>query len=137
MKFFRVISVAIIGLMTATGSYAADTVPVDYEHVELTAPDARLVWGDYIDREEIKDPIWNNVFVAKMKTPEGDDLILSQMVTTVGCGDLECPVRILRNGKLVYENTQCRYMEKHFLNPSMNTVFYCDDAIPTVAEVKE
>lgn len=136
MKLVRIISAAVLGLMIATGAHAADTA-VDYERVELTDPAARAIWGDYIDSYEITDPVWNSVFVAKMRTPEGDELLLSTMTTPIGCGDLDCPVRIVRNGKMVYQNSECRYMERHLLNPSMNTVFYCDDAVPTVAETKE
>ncbi len=136
MKSTR-ISIVLAALLAAGSAAAESLVDLPFARVEADAPETVQIWkgfGDnYIAR---KDPNLR-VFTARVKTPEGDDLLISQLNSPFVCGDIECPVRIVRNDAVVYDNSVCRYTEKWALNPSMRTLFACDTAAPTIEAPKE
>jgi hypothetical protein len=136
MKLTR-ISIVLAALLAAGSAAAEGLVELPFARAEVDAPETVQIWkgfgGDYIAS---KDPNLR-VFTARTKTPEGDDLFVSQLNSPFVCGDIECPVRIVRNDTLIYDNSVCRYTEKWALNPSMRTLFACDVAVPTIEAPKE
>ncbi|MNU45037.1 hypothetical protein D3C71_338700 [compost metagenome] len=136
MKLTR-IPIVLAALLAAGSAMADGLVQLPFARAEADAPESAKIWAgfgdDYIAS---KDPNLR-VFTARVKTPEGDDLVVSQLNSPFVCGDIECPVRIVRNDIVVYDNSVCRYTEKWALNPSMRTLFACDAAVPTIEPPKE
>lgn len=114
--------------------HAADTTPLKFEHPAIDSAATVGIWKSYGDDEIAKNADRLDVFTARITTPEGAELIISQLNGSSVCGTEDCPVRVLRDGKLVYDDSGCRYTEDYFVNSSMNTLFMCDFAVPTVAE---
>lgn len=136
MKLTR-IPIVLAALFAAGSTMADGLVDLPFARAEAGAPETTQIWKGFGD-----DYIATNdpnllVFTAKVKTPEGDDLIISQLNAPFVCGDIECPIRIIRNGTIVYDSTLCRYTEQFSLNPSMRTLFACDAAVPTIDPPKE
>ncbi|NTF17451.1 hypothetical protein G6L37_03390 [Agrobacterium rubi] len=131
--FLKRLSVALIAVLAAGSVTAQDASQgLPFAHVENDAPQTMEIWKGFDDEYLARKDTDLNVFTAKIKTPEGDELLISQFNTSFVCGDFECPLRIVRNGKIVFDNSVCRYTEKYSLNRSMNTLFACDTAVPTV-----
>lgn len=136
--FSKRLSVAMLAMLISAPAISQETrVELPFERVEADAPSTIEIWkgfgGDYIDQ---KDPNLN-IFTATLTTPEGETLQVSQLNAPFVCGDLECPIRIVRAGKVVYDDGACRYTEQFFVNPSMRTLFACSDAIPTIEVPQE
>lgn len=112
---------------------AAELVPLKFEHPAVDAEESLRIWKGFGDDEIVKNAEKLDVFTAKATTPAGDQILVSQLNGFTVCGDVECPVRIQLNGEIVYDGGGCRYTEDYFLNPSMNTLFMCDFAVPIVA----
>lgn len=129
--------IALAAMLVAGAARSDGLVELPFARADVDSPDTVEIWkgfgDDYIAS---KDPNLR-VFTARLKTPEGDDLVVSQLNSSFVCGDFECPIRILRNGAVVYDNSVCRYTEKFALNPSMRTLFTCDSAVPAVEAPKE
>lgn len=113
---------------------AADTTPLKFEHPPIDSAEVAAVWGSYGDGEITKNADQLDVFTAHATTADQAELIISQLNGPSVCGADDCPVRVIRDGKIVYDDGGCRYIEEFFLNPSKNTLFMCDFAVPTVAE---
>lgn len=127
-----IISGAFLAAVLGHAAIAAETlIPLDFQVADQSSAETLSLWPEY--EEQLRSPSpYQNVFTAKLKTPEGDELVISQMNSPYACGDQECPVKVQRNGVTEYDNGACRYTEQFFLNESMNTLFMCDDAVPTV-----
>ncbi len=131
MKLTR-ISIVLAALLAAGSAVADGLVELPFARAEADAPESVKIWAGFGDNYiASKDPNLR-VFTARVKTPEGDELVISQLNSPFVCGDIECPVRIVRNDSVVYDNSVCRYTEKWSLNPSMRTLFACDTAVPTI-----
>lgn len=131
--FFRRTSIALLAMLAAGHAVAQDQgIPLQFTHPEKDIPLVTEVWKGFDDEFLARRDTDLNIFIAKIRTPEGDELVISQFNTSHVCGDIECPIRILRNGKTVFDDSVCRYTEKFSLNQSMNTLFACDRAVPTV-----
>lgn len=136
MKLTR-ISIVLAALLAAGSAVADGLVELPFARAEADAPESVKIWAGFGDNYiASKDPNLL-VFTAKLKTPEGDDLVISQLNAPFVCGDVDCPIRIVRNGTVVYDDNACRYTEQFSLNPSMRTLFTCDAAIPTIEAPKE
>jgi hypothetical protein len=96
------------------------------------SPETLSIWKGFDDEYLTKKNPNLYVFTATVKTPEGANLTISQLNSPYVCGDVDCPIRIVRDGKLVFDDTACRYTEKFALNESMNTLFMCDRVVPTI-----
>lgn len=131
-----------LGLTIAAAMFAAiagtlqadDGTALKFEHPAIDAPETIAIWKDFGDDEIVRNADKLDVFTARATTPQGAELVISQLNGSTVCGSDECPVRILRDGKLVYDDGGCRYTEDYALNASMNTLFMCDFAVPTVVE---
>lgn len=122
-------------LCLSTPTFAEDMTPIPYAVAEADSPETQEIWKGYGDAESWKADKYLAVFTAKLKTPEGDDLTISEISSMAFCGDTQCPVRVIRNGKVAFTEMACRYNEQHMLNKSMNTIFLCDQAYPTIPDV--
>jgi hypothetical protein len=131
------ISIACAAMLVAGAASAEGLVELPFSRAKVDAPETVEIWKGFGDNYIGSNDPNLRVFTAKLKTPEGDDLIISQLNAPFVCGDIECPIRVVRNGKLLYDNTVCRYTEKFALNPSMRTLFTCDAAVPTIEAPKE
>lgn len=132
------LSIAIMAAFVSVSAGAQEvSVELPFKRAEIDSPQTVEIWkgfgGDYIER---KDPN-ALVFTAELTTPEGEELVVSQLNAGFVCGGMECPIRILRGGRIVYDDGACRYLEQFSLNPTMITLFACDDAIPTIETPKE
>jgi len=137
MRLKRLSTAVMAALISVSAGAQEASVPLPFKRAEIDSPQTVEIWkgfgGDYIDR---KDPN-ALVFTAELTTPEGEKLIVSQLNSGFVCGATECPIRILRGGRIVYDDGACRYTEQFSLNPTMITLFACDDAIPTIETPKE
>lgn len=136
MKMRRA-SLLLAAILFAGTAVAADQIKPPFKREEVDAPGTVEIWGDYGDGYIATNDPDLNVFTARLKTPEGDDLVISQLNAPYVCGSDACPIRIVRNGTPVYDDGACRYIEDFTLNPSMRTLFACDTAIPTIEAPKE
>ena len=133
------IAIAGAALAMLVGGHAAASdalVPTEFAVSDQFSPETLAMWPEYKEQLAEKDPM-QNVFTAKATTPEGDELVITQMNSPFACGDAECPVKVIRNGKTEFDGGACRYTEQFFLNKAMNTLFMCDDAVPTVTLVEK
>jgi hypothetical protein len=123
-----------IGIMLVAGTAVAQDVGTDlpFARAPLDSPRTIEIWKGFDDEFLARKDTDLKIFTARVVTPEGDELLVSQFNTSLVCGSFECPVRIVRNGRIVFDNSVCRYTEKFFLNRTMNTLFACDQAVPTV-----
>jgi hypothetical protein len=133
-KHFRLTIAAAMFAAFCGPLQAADLVPLKFEHPATDAAETLAIWKGFGDDEIEKNADKLDVFTARAKTADNGDLVISQLNGPTVCGDNDCPVRVLRDGKLLYDGGGCRYTEEYFLNTSMNTLFMCDIAVRAISE---
>jgi hypothetical protein len=136
MIIARIAATLTIALLAGSTS-AQESIELPFVHSANDDPAIIKLWEDFGDNYIKSEDPNLNVFTATVETPEGDKLTISQLNSVRICSDADCPVRILRNEELVYDNDGCRYTEQFSLNASMRTLFMCDWAVPTISAPEE
>ncbi len=105
---------------------------VPYKEVPLSDPMLKEVW---IQKGE--DDTWwkledtsRKAFVASFKNDLNQKIVISEWKDRYACTDESCPVRILVDGKMIYQNLVCRDFQLHTLTTNKNAVFLCDEVVP-------
>lgn len=108
----------------------ASDIDIKYEKFPLTSPEAQQIWAaESNDATPLgEEKPW--AMIAKVKVPGKKDLVVSQLFSSMHCGGMECPIKIMQEGKVINEGMACDAYEYHELSDDHEALMACDAIIP-------
>lgn len=112
---------------------------VPYKEVDLENDDLKKIWID----PEGTDSWWHlkddgrSTYIASFKNDIGQNVQISQWIDHYACSPTKCPVRVIVDGKKIFDDTICADRSEHTLTMNRNAVFLCDFVITLRSDDKE
>lgn len=139
MKLYVFLGIILSSIVSAENFAQADSLPsteisnqVPYKKVSLDDPVLKEIWirkGEDDYWWQLKDDT-RQTYIASFKNDKGQNVLISQWVDHYGCAEDNCPVRVIVDGNMIYQDAVCINRASHTLTGNRNAVFLCDEVIP-------